>query len=219
MSEPKIVAPSLLCSNLLNIESEIIPFEQESSLWPHLDVMDGHFVPNLTFGPPFIQKMASLTALPLDVHLMVNNPEFYLKELAHQGVHNITFHYEASPEPLTLIKKGKDHFKSIGLALCPKTPLSVLSDEILESLDLLLIMSVRPGHGGQTFLEGTWEKLAEGKRRKERLGLSFQIQIDGGVNGNNARALRKGGATNLVAGSYIFEAPPSQYLERVEDLR
>ncbi len=219
----KIVAPSLLSCDFLNIESEISHFEKEKDIWIHLDIMDGHFVPNLTFGFPIVKKIAQITKIPLDAHFMVTNPRFHLQEFINSGIHNFTFHYEACPnghdEAFEIINEAKKHFPCVGISLRPKTPLSILSDKILKEIDLLLIMSVEPGFGGQSFIENTWNKLNNVEKRKKELNAHFHVQVDGGVNGNNARQLRSHGATNLVAGSYIFKTNPPNYSERVKTLR
>ena len=218
-----IVAPSLLSCDFLNLESEISSFEKEKDLWLHLDIMDGHFVPNLTFGLPIVKKISQITSLPLDAHFMVNNPKFHLKEFANSNIYHFSFHYEAcphgKPEALEIIKEAKENFKSVGISLRPQTPLQALSDKILESIDLLLVMSVEPGFGGQTFQESTWQKLRDVEKRQKELGTSFAIQVDGGVHHQNAKALREHGATHLVAGSYIFQAGSEQYSKRIENLR
>ncbi len=217
-----IVAPSLLSCDFLNLQAELRALEGEENLWLHLDVMDGHFVPNLTFGPPLIKSIASATSHPLDVHVMVTNPRFHIEACAGIKIHNFTFHYEACPggeaEILELARLGHQHFPSLGLSLRPGTPLSRLSDAILKEIDVLLIMSVEPGFGGQSFIEGTWDKLKQAAHLRRQKGYSFAIQIDGGVNDQNARALRANGADNLVAGNFIFKARPEHYGERIRAL-
>ena len=218
-----IVAPSLLSCDFLNLQTELRALEGEENLWLHLDVMDGHFVPNLTFGPPLIKAIASATSHPLDVHVMVTNPRFHIEACADTKLCNFTFHYEACPggesEILELARLAHQHFPSVGLSLRPKTPLSRLSETILKEIDVLLIMSVEPGFGGQSFIEGTWDKLKEAARLRREKGYSFSIQIDGGVNDKNAHALRASGACNLVAGNFIFKAAPEEYGERIRALR
>ncbi len=221
-NDKSIVAPSILCGNLANLEAEVRAFAECHSLWWHLDIMDGHFVPNLTFGPPVVEQIAALAQHPLDAHLMVANPRFHIQALAGMGVHNVTFHYEACAgenEALELLTYAKQHFPSVGVSVRPKTPLSLLSAELLSAVDLLLIMSVEPGFGGQAFIENTWDKLAEADSLRREHNWHWPIQVDGGVSADNARRLRERGAANLVAGSYIFQAPCEQYGERVEALR
>ncbi len=215
----KLVSPSILSCDFLNIEKEISYFEGQQDLWLHLDIMDGHFVPNLTFGIPIINQISKKTSVPLDAHLMVGNPEFHFEEMKDLGLKNITFHYEAVSDPNSLIKKYRDQYENIGMSIKPKTPVSEISDELLKALDLILVMSVEPGFGGQSFIENSYEKIEELSRRRKSLKCHFQIQVDGGVSDKNAEKLRTAGADNLVAGSYVFKADPNDYISRVDSLR
>lgn len=215
----KLVSPSILSCDFLNIEKEISFFEKASDLWVHLDIMDGHFVPNLTFGIPIIKQISQKTKLPLDAHLMVENPEFHMEEMKEFGLHNITFHIETVSDSIALIDKYRKHYKSIGISIKPKTPLSDLSDELLKKVDLILVMSVEPGFGGQSFIENSLQRIKELSKKRDELGAHFQIQVDGGVSDMNAKIIREAGADNLVAGSYVFKADPNQYLEKVDSIR
>lgn len=215
----KIVSPSILSCDFLNIENELRPFEDAKDLWLHLDIMDGHFVPNLTFGIPIVKQISQKTRLPLDAHLMVTNPEFHMEEMKDFGLHNITFHLEAVESPLELIKKFRENYQSIGISIKPGTPVSDLSEELLKAIDLILVMSVEPGFGGQSFMPNSLEKIKDLMTLKENLKASFSIQVDGGVSDQNAHQLRELGADNLVAGSYVFKVNPEEYLDRVEFLR
>ena len=214
-----IISPSLLACDFLNIESEIKAFEGFNDLWFHLDIMDSHFVPNLTFGHPIVEKISKKTQIPLDAHFMVSNPEFFIDTFKDYNIHNFTFHYEACDNPLELIKKAKAKYPSVGISIKPKTDPSVITDEMLEELDLILIMSVEPGFGGQSFIEASYDKVAYFKKLKEEKYTKLQIQVDGGVKDINAKKLIEHGATNLVAGSYVFKEGPSTYKEKVESLR
>lgn len=215
----KIISPSILSADFLNLQQDLNCFEGVNDLWLHLDVMDGHFVPNLTFGAPLIREIAKVSSVPLDAHFMVTNPEFHLDELSECKLENFTFHFEASQDPLSLIKKAKNFFPSVGVSIKPGTPASQLSDEILKACDLVLVMSVEPGFGGQGFIESSYEKIAALKAR-QRDGVQFQIQVDGGVNDKNAPLLFRSGADNLVAGSFIFKAEGREgYLEKIKLLR
>ncbi len=214
-----IVSPSILSCDFLNIEKEISWFEKEKDLWIHLDVMDGHFVPNLTFGIPIIKQISKKTTLPLDAHLMVNNPEFHMEEMKEFGLENVTFHLETVNDCLSLISKYKPFYKKIGVSIKPKTPLSQLSDEILRSIDLILVMSVEPGFGGQSFIEDSISRIKDLAQKRKSLDANFQIQVDGGISDSNSKIVREAGADNLVAGSYIFKNHPSQYLEKVKSIR
>jgi ribulose-phosphate 3-epimerase len=214
-----IVSPSILSCDFTNIESELAPLKDSENTWVHLDIMDGHFVPNLTFGIPVIKQIAGKCSLPLDAHLMVSNPEFHIEEMKDFGLQNITFHIEACADPLELIKKAKRSYPCVGISIKPKTPISSLSKEILEVVGLVLIMSVEPGFGGQSFIENTYTRVKELNELREACGYKFQIQVDGGVTNKNARKLRETGADNLVAGSYIFKGEKHQYSQLVETLR
>lgn len=213
------ISPSLLACDFLNIEQELRAFDNMKDMWFHLDIMDGHFVPNLTFGHPILEKISKKTNQKLDAHFMVLNPEFYIETLKDLPLHNFTFHFEANANPEHLVKIAKTHFPSVGISLKPRTPVSVLSDDLLKSLDLVLLMSVEPGFGGQAFMELVYDKIDQLEKRRKELGLNFIIQVDGGVNDKNASKLIAHGVTNLVAGSYIFNAGSSHYAEKIESLR
>ena len=214
-----IIAPSLLACDFLNIEPELKAFDGVNDIWFHLDIMDGHFVPNLTFGHPIIELIVKKAAHKCDAHFMVTNPEFHGETLKHTGLHNFTFHIEATPEPLKLVHDLKKHYPSVGISIKPNTPCSSLSDDILKAIDLVLVMSVEPGFGGQSFMPSAYDKIKELVNRRSALNTSFQIQVDGGITDKNAADLIKAGADNLVAGSYIFKANPSDYKFKVDSLR
>jgi len=214
-----LVSPSILSCDFLNIEHELKPLLNVKEMWIHLDIMDGHFVPNLTFGIPIISKLCKKIDLPMDAHLMVNNPEFHIEEMKDFGLSNITFHFEATQDSLGLIKKAKENYPSVGISIKPKTNISDLSSEILKEADLILVMSVEPGFGGQSFIPETLQKIKDLHDLRIKNGYHYQIQIDGGVTNQNAQELRSLGADNLVAGSYVFKAEPTQYADRVNSLR
>ena len=214
-----IISPSLLACDFLNIESELNAFNSVKDMWFHLDIMDGHFVPNLTFGPPIIELITKKSQHKCDAHFMVTNPEFFGETLKNSGLHNFTFHLEATPDSLGLIKKLKMHYPSVGISIKPNTLLSALSDEILMAIDLVLIMSVEPGFGGQSFMPSAYEKIRDLKTRRENLKTKFQIQVDGGVTDQNSKALIAEGADNLVAGSYVFKTTKENYPAKIESLR
>lgn len=203
----------------MNIETELKQFDSAKDIWFHLDIMDGHFVPNLTFGNPIIKMISKLSKHPLDAHFMVSNPAFYIETLKDVPLHNFTFHYEAASTPLELVKEAKMHFPSVGISIKPGTPFESLSDDLLSEIDLLLVMSVEPGFGGQSFIEGTWDKLEQIRVKKLANSYDFSVQIDGGVSNKNAEDLFAAGATNLVAGSYVFKNGPSEYLNQINSLR
>ncbi len=213
------IAPSLLASDFLNIETELMSFSGVKNLWFHLDIMDGHFVPNLTFGHPIIELITKKSPHKCDAHFMVTNPEFHGESLKNSGLHNFTFHIEATVEPMALVGKLKSWYPSVGVSIKPMTSVACLSDEMLKSVDLVLVMSVEPGFGGQIFMPESINKIAELKRRRELLGAHFVIQIDGGITDKNCQAVINAGAENLVAGSFIFKAPKENYSKQVEALR
>lgn len=214
-----IISPSLLACDFLNIESELKAFDGINDLWFHLDIMDGHFVPNLTFGHPIIELITKKAIHKCDAHFMVTNPEFYGETLKNSGIYNFTFHLEAIPDPINLIHKLKTYYTSVGISIKPTTAVNELSDEVLSAIDLVLVMSVEPGFGGQSFIPSAFNKINELKLRRENLKTNFQIQIDGGVSDKNAKELIEAGADNLVAGSYIFKKGTENYKNAIESLR
>lgn len=220
MSKNIIIAPSILACDFLNIESDLKHIEDTKNLWLHLDIMDGHFVPNLTFGAPIVKMIADRFNFVLDAHLMVANPDFHIELMIDYGVHNITFHYEAyTDKSLDLIRKAKESYQSVGISIKPGTPVESVSNEIYQEIDLLLVMSVEPGFGGQSFIEGTYDKIKALKQIQKDTNNEFMIQVDGGVKDNNAKKLIEAGANNLVAGSYVFNTEGPQYKDRIESLR
>jgi ribulose-phosphate 3-epimerase len=217
-----IVSPSLLSCDFLNIEKEILSFKNIKDIWFHLDIMDGHFVPNLTFGHPVVEKLSTISAHPLDAHFMVTNPEFYINTFKNYKIHNFTFHFEAcqnSSEVIRLVKLAKQFYPSVGISIKPKTPTNVFDHELLQLLDLILVMSVEPGFGGQKFIDETWTKLNELKSMRAQANYKYKIQIDGGVSDSNAKKLIDHGVDNLVAGSYIFKNPASEYQNAINKLK
>ena len=212
-----IVSPSLLGCDILNVEREVRALEQFENIWLHLDIMDGHFVPNLTFGHDMVKKISSITSLPLDAHLMVSNPLFYIETFRDKGLHNLTFHFEASEDPCHLAREAKKHYPQVGVSIKPGTTGKVLRDELLFLVDWVLIMSVEPGLGGQSFMEDSYSKIVYLASKKEQFG--FSLQVDGGVSDKNAARLIACGIDNLVAGSYIFRSESSLYGEKIESLR
>ena len=199
-----IISPSILSCDFLNIETELRALQKIKDIWVHLDIMDGHFVTNLTFGIPIVKKISDFTTHPLDAHLMVTNPEFHIEQMKDFNLHNITFHLEATPDSLSLIKKAKKYYPSVGISLKPETKQEELTDEILSAVDLVLVMSVDPGHGGQSFLPSSLKKVETLKKRKKTLQTPFILQIDGGINEHTAQQAIQAGVENLVAGSHIF---------------
>lgn len=214
-----IISPSLLACDFLNIESELNAFNGIENMWFHLDIMDGHFVPNLTFGHPVIELITKKTTHKCDAHFMVTNPEFHAETLKNFGLHNFTFHFEATLDSVSFIAELKKNYPSVGISIKPGTPAHKLTDDILKTVDLVLIMSVEPGFGGQSFMPSAYDKIRELKTRRKNLGAHFQIQVDGGVSDKNSKELIETGADNLVAGSFIFKNPKDLYKKAVESLR
>jgi len=214
-----IISPSLLSVDFMELKVELERLNEIDNLWLHLDVMDGHFVPNLTFGEPVLNKVKTISKHKLDAHFMVTNPEFYAESFKDVGVHNFTFHWEATKDHEQLIDKLKAIYPSVGVSLKPATPISAIPKSLLSKIDLILIMSVNPGFGGQKFIPETVDKVIELDLIRHNEKLNFQIQVDGGINDQNAGYLIQAGANNLVAGSYIFSAPNKDYLSRINKIR
>ena len=214
-----IIAPSLLSADFLNLAEDIKRFDGIDDLWLHLDVMDGHFVPNLTFGVPVLKNIHKITSHKLDAHLMVTNPEDYIEQYQSIGAHNFTFHWEAVTHHDRLIAELKKNYPSVGISLNPSTPIEKIPDYNLKEIDLILIMTVNPGFGGQSFIEGCVDKVIKLSEIRSKQNLNFMIQVDGGVNDKNAKDLIDNGANNLVAGSYIFSEPNKDYKTRIDSLR
>lgn len=214
-----VISPSLLSVDFLNLQAEVETLNKIENLWLHLDIMDGHFVPNLTFGEPVLSKVKTITKHKLDAHFMVTNPEEYLEKFKDVGLHNFTFHWEAVTHADRLITELKKVYPSVGISLNPGTPLSVVPTYIWGKIDLVLIMSVNPGFGGQKFIPEMVDKVIALDQIRHENHFNFQIQVDGGINDQNAGYLIQAGANNLVAGSYIFSEPSKDYLSRINKIR
>lgn len=204
MSQPRTVkvAPSLLAADFARLKEEIELVERAGADLIHIDVMDGHFVPNITIGPCVVAAIDKVTKLELDVHLMITAPDKYLAQFAAAGSNWITFHIETSPDPEQLIAKTKSLGVKVGVSLKPKTPVAAIAD-ILPLVDLVLVMSVEPGFGGQEFMPDVLSKVSEIRR----LNSQAAISIDGGINGATAPLALAAGVDILVAGSAVFNAP------------
>lgn len=213
------ISPSILSADFLNFQTDIERFSNESNLWFHLDIMDGHYVPNLTFGKTILKNLHKITTHTLDAHFMVSNPEDYVKDYSDIGITNFSFHWEAVKHHDRMISFVKDHYKSVGIATNPGTNIQSIPEYLFKKIDLILVMSVNPGFGGQSFIESSLDKVKYLNDIKVKQNLDFIIQVDGGVNDKNAIQLTSAGANNLVAGSYIFNEPNKNYSERIKTLR
>ncbi|MDQ0112996.1 ribulose-phosphate 3-epimerase [Paenibacillus harenae] len=199
-----IIAPSILSANFAKLGDEIKDAERAGADWIHVDVMDGHFVPNLTFGPPVIAAVRSATKLPFDVHLMIERPELSLSDYISAGADRITIHAEACVHLHRTVHFIKEKGLPVGVAINPATPVSVL-EPILQDLDLVLIMTVNPGFGGQSFIPYSLVKLRQLRAALDERGLdAVHVQVDGGVNRETAPLIREAGANVLVAGNAVF---------------
>lgn len=201
----RIVSPSMLSADFGHLERDTKMIDRSQAEWVHIDVMDGVFVPNISFGFPVLKAITSATKKFMDVHLMIVEPEKYVGRFTDAGADLVTFHWEATEDVQKCIDLIREKGVKVGVSIKPKTPVSVLED-ILPQLDLVLIMSVEPGFGGQSFIEGSTEKVKQLKAMIERKGLSTLIEIDGGVSRHNARELYDAGCDALVAGSAVFKA-------------
>ena len=200
-----LLAPSLLSADFSDLESAVKKIENEGGSIVHIDVMDGQFVPQISYGQPVIKSIRKLTSLPFDVHLMVEKPELMVDSFASAGSDWITFHYESTVHIDRLINHIHELGKKCGISIVPSTPVSALS-QILHLVDLVLVMSVNPGFGGQSFIPYTLEKVRDLDKIRTEKNLSFKISVDGGINEKNYKQVAEAGADILVAGSYVFGA-------------
>ncbi|NLY67511.1 MAG: ribulose-phosphate 3-epimerase [Tissierellia bacterium] len=199
------VAPSILSADFANLKGQIEKLEKGGADYIHLDVMDGNFVPNITFGPPLIKKIRNITDIPFDVHLMIEKPERYIEDFVKAGADIITVHVEASVHLHRTIEAIKSYGVKAGVALNPATPLSSI-EYVLEYLDLVLIMTVNPGFGGQKFIESTKRKIRKLRQIVDEKNLNLLIEADGGIKLDNYKEIVECGLDIIVVGSGIFEA-------------
>ncbi len=197
------IAPSILSADFARLGDEIRAIEAGGADYVHIDVMDGHFVPNITIGPLVVDAVRKVTELPLDVHLMIENPDLYIADFAKAGADIITVHQEAVPHLHRTVQLIRSLGKKAGVSINPATPVSSL-EVILEDLELVLVMSVNPGFGGQSFIESSLAKIEALRREIDRRGLTVEIEVDGGVKLDNIATIARAGADVFVAGSAVF---------------
>jgi ribulose-phosphate 3-epimerase len=210
------IAPSILAADFGRLREEVEAVERAGADWIHVDVMDGHFVPNLTIGPPVVEALRKCTSLPLDVHLMITNPERYIADYASAGADHILVHQETCPHLHAVLQDIRKHKARPGVVLNPATPFELL-EPVLADIEILLVMSVNPGFGGQQFIESALDKLRRARARRQELGLKFAIEVDGGIKVGNAGRVSEAGADVLVVGTGIFST--GDYAATIAELR
>ncbi len=211
-----LISPSVLSCDFANIQRDVEMINNSQADWFHVDVMDGVFVPNISFGFPVIEAIKKHALKPLDVHLMIENPDQYILDFKKAGADILTVHYESCVHLHRTIQRIKEAGMKAGVALNPHTSVTLLED-LIEDLDLVLIMSVNPGYGGQKFIKNSISKVTQVKEMIQRKGSKALIEVDGGVNGETAIDLLKAGADVLVAGSYVFNSTnPSQTISELK---
>lgn len=212
------IAPSLLAANFSNLQADMEMINRSEADWLHLDIMDGVFVPNISFGFPVLKHVARLCRKPLDVHLMIVSPEKFIPEVKALGAYMMNVHYEACPHLHRVVQQIKEAGMKVGVTLNPATPVMLLAD-IIRDVDMVLLMSVNPGFGGQQFIPHTLDKVRELRALIESTGSKALIEVDGGVNDDTAPQLAAAGADVLVAGSHVFKASnPEETIRSLKSL-
>ena len=212
------IAPSILAANLLKIEKEVLNVVEAGADYLHIDIMDGHYVPNITFGSNFVKSIRPISNITLDVHLMISPVKQYVESFINAGADIISFHPEADSNPEKIIEKIKSLDCKCGIAVHPKIEIKDI-EKYIPLIDLIIVMTVVPGFGGQNFMENQLTKISKLNELRVKEGLEFEIEIDGGINNKTSRLCIDKGADVLVAGSYIYNSPESDYKKLINSLR
>jgi ribulose-phosphate 3-epimerase len=212
------IAPSILAANLLKIEQEVLNVVEAGADYLHIDIMDGHYVPNITFGSNFVKSIRPISNITLDVHLMISPVKQYVESFVNAGADIISFHPEADSNPEKIIEKIKSLDCRCGIAVHPKIEIKDI-EKYIPLIDLIIVMTVVPGFGGQNFMENQLTKISTLNELRVKEGLEFEIEIDGGINNKTSRLCIDKGADVLVAGSYIYNSPESDYKKLINSLR